>query len=920
MKVNKKGIFAAAAVLLLAAALFVGAAGAATESVNEAKVVHSDGSGQEYATLAAAIAAAEATDTVKLLKDVTLDSKISISKDLTIDGAKNATERYTITTSSTYTFVLDSEAGHKFTLKNLDLKASDISTCIKLPTNNNGAELTLTNVHIDGYGFGMYLEPPSTASDTLSLSIDRCEFKNIKWMAIDVLGLQSDGSVIKNSTFTNCGSNIAGAGSYGGCAINIMDHNSSITAGDTLTIENCTFTNCGYGDSFDNVDQKKGGCAVRITAESQTENVTTNVASVVIKKCDFTNCGSNPGNVTEGKEAAPIKVAARNEAASTKQAYIDSVEISNCTFTTCAGYNNKEIILGENNAAASKLQKSPYTVTIEGKTSGWTNVADFRLPMVAKITKGAVTTYYATLADAVAAAADGDTIELLKNVDMTAQLTITGKTITIDGDSKTLTVKHLDTTTTGGAAVLIDGTGAVTLKDLTIVGPNESAPTKWADYRVAVKVYGGTNVFENVTIKNGNEAIQVSGSGTQLTLQGDANVFDGNFYNGIEVKNGGKLVLAEGVDVNVPNPANTGDRDVEGHHSYIWNDTGAATVTGAAAVVKAHPTVSTKNYWVINGDAEAEIDGVKYATLALAIEKAASGKTVTLLKNVDMTESTTIPTGVILTIPKGVTLNTGSYKVDIIGELVVEGKFTGKIASLSADTLVITKGGQVIASFPSIDAILQGIELEANAVLTISNGDPATIDQVLAKVKTAEKGALIIDAGAGTEKNAVTFTEDYDGSSEEEPKVLPISVDPDVPPVGPTEGTTIVGLGVDVQYEFTIPMAVALNSSAAVSYDYSITMTLPAGTGSEKVVMKLDESANSFKVKDSASPANYVAYTAKLGSESGTPVVEDSTIVSCPVTTTSGSPVTEQVFFKLTDNIPFAGSYQDTLTFSVAVK
>lgn len=362
-----------------------------------------------------------------------------------------------------------------------------------------------------------------------------------------------------------------------------------------------------------------------------------------------------------------------------------------------------------------------------------------------------------------------------------------------------------------------------------------------------------------------------------------------------------------------------GVNNYEGHLFNGWFDaaTGGKLIVGPG--VGSIQVYGKNDLWLYPQWAEpvAKIDETEYYSLADALTAVKNGQTIELLSNVIIAQGDKV------TIPAGVTLDTGDYKVDINGELTVEGEFNGKIGTLSGDTLIITEGSKVVLSFENINdsAIGAGIELKENAVLTISDDEPATIEQVLGKVKSAGKGAVIVDAGKESGNNAVTITEAYNrvDTPEEEPKVQPIHVDPE-DPVVPTTGKTIVGLNTDVQYVFSIPPAVALSSSAAVEYAYSITMTIPyGGESADNVVMKLTNSTNTFTVKDSY--GHSVGYEAKLDNPSGQTIGLTTPIVSCPVTAPNTSPVTTKVYFQLKDGetISYAGTYQDTLTFGVEV-
>ena len=104
-------------------------------------------------------------------------------------------------------------------------------------------------------------------------------------------------------------------------------------------------------------------------------------------------------------------------------------------------------------------------------------------------------TYYKTLADAVAAAQDGDTITLLKDAELTSTLNL-AKNITIDGQGK-YTIKAANSFTVGSdnkTCCVLYVSGEVTLKDVTVNG-NEKCRVIFCDK--------GKLTIDGATITNG---------------------------------------------------------------------------------------------------------------------------------------------------------------------------------------------------------------------------------------------------------------------------------------------------------------------------------------------------------------------------------------------------------------------------------
>lgn len=141
---------------------------------------------------------------------------------------------------------------------------------------------------------------------------------------------------------------------------------------------------------------------------------------------------------------------------------------------------------GKFDADISKYISTDYVQSADGTVEklGETNA-------VAKVGD----TYYKTLADAVAAAQDGDTITLLKDAELTSTLNL-AKNITIDGQGK-YTIKAANSFTVGSdnkTYCVLYVSGEVTLKDVTVNG-NEKCRVIFCDK--------GKLTIDGATITNG---------------------------------------------------------------------------------------------------------------------------------------------------------------------------------------------------------------------------------------------------------------------------------------------------------------------------------------------------------------------------------------------------------------------------------
>ena len=165
-------------------------------------------------------------------------------------------------------------------------------------------------------------------------------------------------------------------------------------------------------------------------------------------------------------------------ASDTQEMIVDHYNASNSGTAAVTG--------GKFDADISKYIPTDYVQSADGTVEklGETNA-------VAKVGG----TYYKTLADAVAAAQDGDTITLLKDAELTSTLNL-AKNITIDGQGK-YTIKAANSFTVGSdnkTYCVLYVSGEVTLKDVTVNG-NEKCRVIFCDK--------GKLTIDGATITNG---------------------------------------------------------------------------------------------------------------------------------------------------------------------------------------------------------------------------------------------------------------------------------------------------------------------------------------------------------------------------------------------------------------------------------
>lgn len=149
---------------------------------------------------------------------------------------------------------------------------------------------------------------------------------------------------------------------------------------------------------------------------------------------------------------------------------------------------------------------------------------------------------YATIEAAIEAAEAGDTVKLLKNIelsvsdetDKTVSLIAINKALTLDGNGKTITVKGTVTEGRGHVIGVLNG-ATVTVKDLTIDGGKAA--------RHGIQTYGAGSeaTLENVTVKDCRGYGAVA-NGSKITANGLYT--SGNAWGGVNVSKGSGVTEA----------------------------------------------------------------------------------------------------------------------------------------------------------------------------------------------------------------------------------------------------------------------------------------------------------------------------------------------------------------------------------------
>lgn len=401
----------------------------------------------KYATLQEAVNAAN-DNTVKLLENVTEDINIPTGINVTLD-----LNGHKITNVSGHTITV--EKGGK-----LNISDSVGTGVVDNTSHGKGAIVNSGEVTLNGGTFKRSAEK-GTYSPNGNGGNSWYTIANYGTMEINTgVTVENDGgysSMIRNGgdVTADCNLTIEGGNFAGG--INTVKNDSF----GVLTINGGNFSNTAQ---YVIMNWNKA----EITAGTFR---TLDTASAVL----FTSAYGGDAN-TIGKLS--ISGGEFKHASDTQEMIVDHNDETN--------KGNAVVTGGKFDADISKYIPTDYVQSADGTVEklGETNA-------VAKVGG----TYYKTLADAVAAAQDGDTITLLKDAELTSTLNL-AKNITIDGQGK-YTIKAANSFTVGSdnkTYCVLYVSGEVTLKDVTVNG-NEKCRVIFCDK--------GKLTIDGATITNG---------------------------------------------------------------------------------------------------------------------------------------------------------------------------------------------------------------------------------------------------------------------------------------------------------------------------------------------------------------------------------------------------------------------------------
>ena len=461
-----------------------------------------------YETLEAANAAAVAGDVITLLTDVTLTDKITLKGDVTLDG-----DGHTITSTGKF---ITGTAYKKATFKNLTFNKTVASDYCFLAADHQTVEFENVTVNFPNKGGAIQIGYMAEVT-----------FKG--QISIELRGTPNDSSPIA-AILVN-----------GDQAKLVFGTDASLTITDNRSNPQRALICTGNHDLVIEGTPNVNGTLVKLVpAEGETNH----------KGYDL----ESSAYLTEWFVA--------------KVVFADKLDEYHATFAAAADAADGEVITLLANIS------DPYVLddneTLKIKHDGFTlSVKDnYGNDAVAK-TEGDVTTYtldaeasigttlYATLAEAIAAAQDGDEIVLLKDVEASAVVAIT-KSITLNGNGKTLN-------TTATRAIRIDASNVdVTIKDLTVNGTYERAfqvNPDLANVKLTLDNCTATATMYTVNICSGVSDLELTIDNCNLTGWGVINLWGNNDV------------------VNISNSNLIGIND-KGYNADGWNDFGVIVLEG----------------------------------------------------------------------------------------------------------------------------------------------------------------------------------------------------------------------------------------------------------------------------------------------------------------------------------------------------
>lgn len=701
-----------------------------------ASVTNATGVSVNFATLSEAVKAAQAGETVTLLADITLASKQSIRKELTLD-----LNGKTLTGTAYQTLSLGSGA-------NVTIRDSSTGQNGKITNGNTGYSYPRT-IYLDASGAaaltvesGIVESNPNIVT-LQSVAIDTDNKKTGPYV-ITITGgkvlvpeSSTKGRAIVASKNTTL--NITGGEIVGGL------HGVDVYGGSTTAIK-------GGSISARDVDTGVIKAAYGLRAKG--------TASVTIGAADGTADAVSVAGIKMDDDGYKLDVPAVTVNSGTIAGPVYSITKGTIGFTVQA---TSEDVLRFADDTAAKFLPSDLELRakdIDGKTMYY---------VAAKPVAAIGAIGYATLADAIAAAQDGETVKLLAdtNGDGIAIAPNTFKTgLTVDFGGHTYTVGGLLVGSSGTASngFQLNAGNRITFKNGAIVGATATAGagTDWKGAPAILIQNYCDLTLEQMTVKGGDETCYtLSNNNGEIVIDGSTIVAGkgtkyGPFafdvcryanYPSVHVTVKGASVIEGNVEISGTIGDNQSRQlDIEGvtfkGAFKVVNQPANIAISGGTfsdAVLPEYcaagfiPTANDDGtYGVKAGAYVAAIGTTGYETLEAALAAADAGATVKMLADVVLTEKQTIAKALVLDLNGKTISSTVNQFITIAkgGDLTVndatgEGRIENTVTESWGGTIkmtggVLTVNGGTIAANSATSEYSPTIEAETSSSATIN--------------------------------------------------------------------------------------------------------------------------------------------------------------------------------------------------------
>ncbi|MBQ8836660.1 MAG: hypothetical protein IJ002_04030 [Clostridia bacterium] len=505
--------------------------------------------------------------------------------------------------------------------------------------------------------------------------------------------------------------------------------------------------------------------------------------------------------------------------------------------STCTGFNANTAVTGGTYSETSAEAYCANGFALEAVDGVYTVEA----VQVAAIGE----TTYTSLADAFSNAKAGDTVELLSDITLTEAVAIRNNSvlgnITLDGKGYTIydAVAETSTLVFGDTNGSYWATG-VTIKDLTVKATSDNT----SPY-CAIRLVGGTSsTLTNVKVI-GDYAYGINFYGTHGATLDNCQIASA-FTNGqdafpLNLTNGTTITTLHANSGEVTDTAKVFvDSNSTIENLICWGDSSVMIDSEAWDNIGTAKTLDA-------GDFVAEVNGVRYTTLAAAIADATDGNTVTLLADVEISSLIAIESDITLDLGNFAVTSTAKKAFEVYADVTIENGTINalqrcvdtreaveltlnnvvlNVTSTSGDQQPLTVGGSENGTAVTVNNCEINAGTDGYAIIVWVDSDIEVNNTAITGwnalyVKSAAAGSEVTFSGCNidTVNNAKGSTNSFATVVLEANDVAVNLVDTDV--------SASVADGCETQFVFSIGSTAALNvSGSAISVDKDSTITV----------------------------------------------------------------------------------------------